>query len=156
MAKGPSLARVRQFAMLAKELGVSINLQADGSVEISPFAQQQMIVAPRTKKEIEEEELEREREAFERDVERQWQGPNFGRNAEKVMETLVKAGGALVRASSVPYAGPRTVNHLISLGFVALANGVTVFDRAQEIRATERWMSFISQRAKEYGPLPGR
>ena len=50
---------ITRAAKVAKELGVTVRLEADGAVTISP-------VPPKTAKELEDEELDRELEAFER------------------------------------------------------------------------------------------
>lgn len=134
-------AQLRTAAKIAKEHGVSIRLEADGSITISPSS------TPTT-----DDELDRELEAFERHV--PWPGPHLNHREERVLQVLVEGNGHAMAADAIPLAGPRTVNGLVSYGLVGLEDSAETFDRHQKIHATKEGLSFFSRRNAHYRRYP--
>jgi hypothetical protein len=138
-------AQLRAAAKIAKEHGVSVRLDPDGSATISPSS------APAS-----DDELDRELEAFEALHDRHvpWTGPHLNHREEKVLKVLVAAEGRPLAASIIPLAGPRTVNGLLAYGLVGLVQGTEIFDRSQEIHATKEGLSFLRRREAHYERYP--
>lgn len=74
-----------------------------------------------------------------------WPGPRLNYREEQVLRTIVAARDHTLPASTIPQAGPATVNALIAHGLVEIEGGAKVFDRSQNIRASNDGISFFSR-----------
>jgi hypothetical protein len=71
-----------------------------------------------------------------------------------VLKVLVAAEGWPLAASTIPLAGPRTVNGLLAYGLVGLEQGTETFDRSQQIHVTREGLSFFKRREAHYRRYP--
>lgn len=137
-------AKIRKAAAIAKEFGVSITLAMEGAVTISP----------RSAKDIEEDELDRELDELERGFLNPWPGPHLNHREKKVLQTLTDAKGQPLPASGIAFAGPATVNSLLAHGLVAFVGDAKSFDRSMDIYATTDGLTFLKRRADHYRKFP--
>jgi hypothetical protein len=138
-------AQLRTVAKIAKEHGVSVRLDTDGSVTISPISGSPS-----------DEELDRELEAF-KAQDREfvpWIGPRLNHREERVLRQLVDAEGHPTAADTIVLAGPATVNGLLSYGLAGLEKGVESFDRHCLVHATKVGLSFFNRRDAHYRRYP--
>lgn len=102
---------------------------------------------------VEEDDLDRELEEWQASHV-PWPGPHLNHREERVLQVLVEANGRAMGADTIPFAGPHTVNGLISYGLVGLEDGAETFDRRQKIHATKEGLSFSSRRDSHYRQYP--
>lgn len=143
-------AAIERAAEIATRLRVSVRLDADGSVTISPSR------ANANRKTQEGGEFDRELEELHarRSDFVPWPGPDLSHREERVLKVLIGAHGRPIAASGIPLAGPHTVNGLLSHGLVALEDGMTIFNREQMIHATAAGLAFFKRRSEHRRKYP--